>query len=240
MPRLRQRFIPEQRTCKQCGDEFTATRQVKIYCTKKCSREAAEKYGNCAGCGKKLGDRNARHCHSCGQRKRYGWTGGKELVVFIPAVEAPLPCAARAAIRTWVAAYCRICGQSFVSSGGLDWASLSCNEKCDQQWQAEKKRYYRSRYQVARRARIKTTQVEHIYRGRIYARDEHSCYLCGEQLNMDAQAPEPKAPTIDHVVPLARGGSHTYDNLRAACFECNSRKSDRTEDEYLLLINQVR
>lgn len=33
--------------------------------------------------------------------------------------------------------------------------------------------------------------------------------------------------TVDHVVPLNRGGSDSLDNLALACFHCNRRKSDR-------------
>lgn len=33
--------------------------------------------------------------------------------------------------------------------------------------------------------------------------------------------------TIDHVIPLARGGSDTPDNLALACFHCNRRKADK-------------
>jgi len=34
--------------------------------------------------------------------------------------------------------------------------------------------------------------------------------------------------TVDHVIPLAQGGSDTLDNLALACFHCNRRKADRT------------
>lgn len=40
------------------------------------------------------------------------------------------------------------------------------------------------------------------------------CWMCGR----------PYANTIDHVIPLARGGSHWPSNLRPACKSCNSRK----------------
>ena len=33
--------------------------------------------------------------------------------------------------------------------------------------------------------------------------------------------------TVDHIAPLAQGGSDTPDNLALACFHCNRRKSDR-------------
>jgi 5-methylcytosine-specific restriction endonuclease McrA len=54
--------------------------------------------------------------------------------------------------------------------------------------------------------------------------------LCGEPLAMAEQVPHPLAPTIDHVIPLARGGWHAPDNVQAAHFLCNSRKSDRPQE----------
>ena len=39
--------------------------------------------------------------------------------------------------------------------------------------------------------------------------------------------------TQDHVVPLARGGSHTRDNMVPACRSCNARKSDSLLAEWL-------
>jgi len=43
------------------------------------------------------------------------------------------------------------------------------------------------------------------------------CYYCG------AQVP-PKELTLDHVVPLVRGGTSTRGNCVAACKSCNSKK----------------
>ncbi|MBM3241901.1 HNH endonuclease [Candidatus Poribacteria bacterium] len=33
--------------------------------------------------------------------------------------------------------------------------------------------------------------------------------------------------TVDHVIPLAKNGMDTLDNLALACFHCNRRKSDK-------------
>ncbi|MBI1927939.1 HNH endonuclease [Candidatus Poribacteria bacterium] len=33
--------------------------------------------------------------------------------------------------------------------------------------------------------------------------------------------------TVDHVIPLGKGGMDTLDNLALACFDCNRRKSDK-------------
>jgi 5-methylcytosine-specific restriction endonuclease McrA len=54
----------------------------------------------------------------------------------------------------------------------------------------------------------------------VFARDRHTCQYCA--------AP---AENLDHVVPRARGGSHTWENVVAACRACNARKGDRTPDE---------
>lgn len=38
--------------------------------------------------------------------------------------------------------------------------------------------------------------------------------------------------TIDHIVPLARGGKHEADNLTSACYSCNSSKKDKLLEEW--------
>lgn len=39
--------------------------------------------------------------------------------------------------------------------------------------------------------------------------------------------------TLDHNIPLSRGGKHALDNLIAACGSCNSQKHTKTADEFL-------
>lgn len=41
-----------------------------------------------------------------------------------------------------------------------------------------------------------------------------------------AYCPKP-APTVDHVIPLSRGGAHAVANTVGACFSCNSRKGTK-------------
>lgn len=49
------------------------------------------------------------------------------------------------------------------------------------------------------------------------------CVYCGEH-----------ADTLDHVVPLSRGGKHVVENLVPACADCNRRKHAKTPDEWAL------
>ncbi|HSJ49925.1 MAG TPA: HNH endonuclease [Actinomycetota bacterium] len=50
----------------------------------------------------------------------------------------------------------------------------------------------------------------------VFARDNWSCQYCGAA-----------AENLDHVIPKSRGGTHTWDNVVAACRRCNSRKENR-------------
>ena len=51
----------------------------------------------------------------------------------------------------------------------------------------------------------------------VFTRDAQTCVYCGGS-----------ATSIDHVVPRSRGGTHTWDNVVAACRRCNHTKADRS------------
>ena len=54
-------------------------------------------------------------------------------------------------------------------------------------------------------------------RKNVYARDEHSCQYCGSKSNL----------TLDHVIPVSKGGGTTWDNIVCACNKCNQKKGDK-------------
>lgn len=59
-----------------------------------------------------------------------------------------------------------------------------------------------------------------ITRRGVFGRDGGRCQYCGA-----------KAESIDHVRPRSRGGTHTWDNVVAACRPCNTKKRDRLLSE---------
>ena len=64
----------------------------------------------------------------------------------------------------------------------------------------------------------------------VFARDDHTCQYCGA-----------RAESIDHIIPRSRGGTHTWENVVAACRRCNSQKENRLLDEAgLKMKNQPR
>lgn len=70
----------------------------------------------------------------------------------------------------------------------------------------------------------------------IFERDRWRCQLCGGKVNRGAVVPHPKAPTIDHILPRACGGTDVPANVQLAHFECNWQKADRGGPEQLRLI----
>jgi len=60
-------------------------------------------------------------------------------------------------------------------------------------------------------------QINHIHSAPCH------CYWCNKFM--------PNGGTVDHILALAKGGSHTSGNICASCPECNSKKSDRTPEE---------
>ncbi|MFF4392380.1 HNH endonuclease [Streptomyces sp. NPDC001552] len=80
-----------------------------------------------------------------------------------------------------------------------------------------------------RRARQRTAFVAPVSRVRIFERDDWICQLCHKALDPSALVPDPLAPTLDHITPLANGGTHEPANVQAAHFLCNSTKSNRED-----------
>jgi 5-methylcytosine-specific restriction endonuclease McrA len=90
--------------------------------------------------------------------------------------------------------------------------------------------YYRRHPQrVAERQRMRRAlkyqaAVEPFTCADIVERDGPACYLCGKELT-------PREVTLEHVVPLSRGGAHVPENARIACKPCNSRKGAKLLEE---------
>lgn len=129
--------------------------------------------------------------------------------------------------RTFRAGRCRQCGSTFVSLN-LD---MTCSPACWEQDQQEQKRIHKDR----RRARKKQAYVADVWRTRVFEADSYRCHMCNRKTNPNKATPHPLAPTIDHLIPLARGGTHEPANCRTACFECNCLKGDRGGGEQLAI-----
>lgn len=115
-----------------------------------------------------------------------------------------------------VSTTCAWCGDEVLTSPGS--RRKYCGTRCS-------RRRKSSTRDAKKRARW-AVRLERISRSGVLARDSYACKLCDEPLAMHRQVPHPLAPTLDHVIPLAKGGDHADDNLQAAHFICNVLKND--------------
>ncbi len=56
------------------------------------------------------------------------------------------------------------------------------------------------------------------------------CYLCLEHIDLSLQYPHPASLSVDHVLPISKGGGHTWDNTRACHLGCNFAKGSKPLD----------
>lgn len=61
----------------------------------------------------------------------------------------------------------------------------------------------------------------------VWQRDGGRCQLCGEPVSRDVAWPAWGSPSIDHVLPLTRGGLHVMENVTLAHLGCNKSKGNR-------------
>ena len=56
------------------------------------------------------------------------------------------------------------------------------------------------------------------------------CALCGEPVDKRIKYPDPYAATIDHIIPVSKGGHPSdLENLQLAHFKCNRDKADKLQ-----------
>lgn len=79
----------------------------------------------------------------------------------------------------------------------------------------------------ARRARVKGAFVEKVDLAELWLRDGGACGICREPVDSTVRHPDPLSKSIDHIVPLARGGLHEARNAQVAHLICNIRKGSR-------------
>ena len=71
--------------------------------------------------------------------------------------------------------------------------------------------------------RLPRTRVR-FSRHNIYLRDGNRCQYCGHRFASSELS-------LDHVIPLSRGGTSTWENVVCACLSCNVKKGNRTPQE---------
>lgn len=127
-------------------------------------------------------------------------------------------------IRSTMGRECRWCKIAYVPEVGLR-QKYYCTDLC----RLASFRAMRSDCTHRRRAKKFGCSYEPVSKRKVFERDGWKCQLCG------VSTPEAKrgtidddAPELDHIIPLAKGGAHSYQNTQCACRRCNRLKSDKS------------
>lgn len=116
---------------------------------------------------------------------------------------------------------CERCGKTFVATKKNQ---IYCSKTCSDAVRSMRRNDAK---------RVGVDEVETITLREVWERDHGRCYLCGRKTDWNDyrtvngwRVTGPRYPSRDHVIALSNGGTHTRDNIRLACFECNTNKNN--------------
>lgn len=245
-----EKVIVEQRICKGCGEEFSVNkariykhksgRDKLEYCSRKCSYEHMHEWsekvkplserkikcspiypGKCEICGKLFitNQKIKKTCSKvCNRRRLANKQIERDKLSFIG--------------HKYI---CKWCDKEFITEYGIPKKSYCSNTcaKLSERWNnhhRRTKRFQNRRYEKRlsennmMTGSIKTKKKELLIK--IYFRDHGLCQLCKGKINLKHKVPNLLAGTLDHIVPLSKGGLHDEVNIQLSHFRCNSIKRD--------------
>ncbi|WP_058625782.1 helix-turn-helix domain-containing protein [Staphylococcus xylosus] len=196
-------------TCESCGEEFEKHLNTSVeqkYCSENCKHRALRKRNP-----KPPKIENCRYCNNSFISKYASQYCSDEC----RKLEAQRIKNSKRKIRI---VKCRDCSNRFVKTN----AKILCG-KCT-------KDFNNIRMTRARQNGQFDADID-IYK--LIERDGKQCYLCGDAVSFDCHYNSPKYPTIEHVLAIANGGTHSWENVKVACRDCNTRKGTKTLKEVM-------
>lgn len=134
---------------------------------------------------------------------------------------------------------CELCNSDFIAMSGAEFSSTKfCSKTCrnahrrKQPWYKPMQAAAKAKRRAARRgARVKEAVKPQV----VFDRDAWRCQACGCKTPKGLRGTcDPKAPELDHIVPISKGGEHSYRNTQCLCRSCNAAKSDGLGGQLLL------
>lgn len=212
-------------TCRECGKEYIPKKSDRTtYCSRECCFKAKAQakikgkriqrgatcrvyFKQCAVCNKWFTARSkATACCSNDDCKRKD-RNSRSLIYAPKHIKD----------RIGKTIKCKECGKEYVYQYGMKKRGF-CSLKCG-------KAYNGRITKAKRRAREKDTQIERVDPIAVFERDGWKCRICGKSTPRASRGTyKSNAPELDHIIPLALGGWHTWQNVQCACRSCNSKK----------------
>lgn len=114
---------------------------------------------------------------------------------------------------------CVICGSSFRTLG----TKQVCSDEC--------RRDAARLCGHKRRLVVRGAEAERFGSTEIFVRDSWCCQLCGLPVKRRVPVGHPESASLDHIIPLKHGGSHTRANVQCTHLRCNIRKQGRARGQ---------
>lgn len=236
------------RTCIGCGKGFqrkVGARNKGLYCSRACAftdpsgyyqRNAIKPLPICPDCGSTRLRQN-RYCGSCLVKRKYRYCvacaklmlrNGKSKTCSPQCRKQATPKGdQRRPVRVYQRT-CGPCGQSFLAKRSRQAACSRCAKRIARRGRGK----YRERCK-----RVGAPYTPGITPEAVFTRDGYRCQLCGCSTPKRLRGTyKPNAPELDHIIPIAAGGGHTWDNVQCACRKCNSNKSSSTLGQLRLAV----
>ena len=211
----------ETRACLVCGEVFTARGKGyhRRYCSDKCSSKAEHIKRNT----KRRDNAPLLPCAFCG--KQFKKLGTRKYCSSECYIEAKRPIE-----RIDI---CPMCKTEITLRGNKH---KYCSKKCADKAQ---EKVYRKNSTTRRALRKTNGHVEKINPEDIFNRDGWKCQLCGKKVSKGLYKTKGTkrhagAPSLDHIVPLSRGGEHTKINVQCTCYACNMKKNNKIKGQMRL------
>lgn len=216
--------LVQTKVCLGCGKEFVTQYKRKTYCKKDCGQTKQPLHPprqiECAICGKEVETHNLSQ-KTCGDIKcktLYKNTTAKE--------RHKMEQQKAAASVQYEMRICEICGQVYQCDTRL--SNKTCSKVCSDMMKKKHKRQDRKN----REHRIRNVLVDKdINLDDLRRRDKDICWICGETVDdTDCQIINghfiagSRYPSIDHTHPIALGGVHSWENVRLAHKDCNTKR----------------
>lgn len=196
------------------SDYINSESKVKIRC-KKCGN-IFERYASCVRMNRKI------RCYSCEKIKtKQRKERAKQLIKYKKYIDKEIQKNLNSIqLKMNI---CLQCNKLFI--GTNKYCSNECRKKYHNTVHSEiRKRYKRNNGHID-----KTITLE-----KLIKRDNNVCYICNRECNLNDYTFSGNTfiagnyyPSIDHVIPIAKGGTHEWNNIRLAHRICNSLKSDK-------------
>lgn len=206
----------QERTCVACGALLMGLvrKDASSYCSNAC-RERARYWSTIRS--KRMASRPVVQCAHCGESFRT-WGNRK--------VYCSDSCRHRGPKKIYEPRPCEFCGDVFtpIKSERRYCYSRTCRNRRNRSYDPVARRRSQRSVNSRRRARLRGVEVESFRNVDVFERDGWVCGICGGDVDRDLVWPDHMSASLDHIVPVSKGGTHTLDNVQCSHFICNSLK----------------